>query len=165
MQRLSGCKAHQSLNCEFDYSGGEGFPLSRSLCAVSGYPICGGTPQRPGTTGGQGVCGMMSGTDGAHYCARLRRARRVRGFNEKGPAGTLNRRHCPCAGDESRQAPPFRLHQSYKKFRLLSGCSLLLLRVRWPLGRCWHEQVAVVDAGASALLCRPRRDGVSGAPG
>ena len=66
----------------------------------------------------------------------LRPAPEGAAIDENGPAPTLK----PAvmishAGDESRQAPSFRLHEQDSDPRLFSGCGFLLWRSRWPLAR------------------------------
>jgi hypothetical protein len=70
-----------------------------------------------------------------------------------------------CAGDESRQAPAFRLLDHSSVTRLLSGRESFVLAIslaaRSDDGMSRFLQAA---RAAPALLVRPRRDGVGGAP-
>jgi hypothetical protein len=70
-----------------------------------------------------------------------------------------------CAGYESRQAPAFRLHEQVSDSRLRSGCESFVFAIslvaRSDGGMSKFLQTA---RAAPALLVRPRRDGVGGAP-
>ena len=99
-------------------------------------------------------------------CARLRRAYRVRRFDEKGPARTLNR--LGISSTRIARKPTFdRLAQSLSnelRYASFQDAGFLPWRSRWPLDRYVTRAGCADGAPAPALLGRPRRGGWTALP-
>lgn len=97
----------------FASKGGESLPLSQSRCAVSAYPFCGDTPQRPVPV----ERGWRRALSRRPFGLLLRARRFVNGPRAHSEPAGMN----SSAGVESRQAPAFRLHEQDSDPRYRDG--------------------------------------------
>ncbi len=148
---------------------GEGLPLSRSRCAVSSYPFCGDSPQRPV---------KRSGAGDALCPAHLRCAPEGATLFALGPARTPIAA-CMIRGSAFRSTGPAGASDPGMNAISASiwGCAILSVATRWSLainstwaGWLWTPrrvsclQLLRHGAARRRCLCRPRSGGVGGAP-
>ncbi len=138
------------------YRKGESLPLGRRRCAVSTYPSCGGTPQRPWKRSGADDALYPAGPDGPAPEGAV--ALSIGPRTHSDPA-----RMAAMAACERRPAPPFGLPGIWQAIsRLCQGALFLFGRSRWPLAR-WLATVLESESLAASAVTVPKPEGV--APG
>ena len=146
----------QKTTWGLQYRKGESLPLGRRRCAVSTYPICGGTPQRPWKRSGADDALCPAGPDGPAPEGAATSTIGPRAHPD--PAVMVTRAAC-----ERRHAPPFGLPGTRQAICRLCQCAPYLSESsRWPLARPAARVLESESLAASAVTV-PKPEGV--APG